>query len=427
MARIPRFKLIKDLVALALGQLSSKLLGVVAFAYLARVLDPEDYGAVEYAIALAVIFGTIIEAGLGPIGAREIAALQERAMALGAQIPALRLVLAMAAIPAMGLFASWSEPRAQTEQLIWLYALAMFALPWKQDWLLQGLELMSAVALAQIIRMGAFAIGVVLLVDGPNDLVLVGAIEIVAASSGAAYYLAIQRAKSVPVRLAFPVGQLRLLLARGLPIGLTSMVWALMQYAPLVLLANLGSATETGWFAAPHRLIVSLLALSWIYHFNLYPVISRRLRADPEAFSHLLGASFRIVAWAGTAAALPLAILGGPILVAIFGDAFAAGGPSFALIIWTFPITLLSDHARWALIAAARVGPVLRLSILLAPAAVAALAAIAAAALGGGWAGAIVAAFICIVAAPVVDRQLLPDLRVLAEAKSDFSPSAPTR
>ena len=40
-------KLLRDLAALAGGQLFSMVVGFVAFAYLARVLDPASYGTVE--------------------------------------------------------------------------------------------------------------------------------------------------------------------------------------------------------------------------------------------------------------------------------------------------------------------------------------------------------------------------------------------
>ncbi len=53
------------------GQAASMLLGFTAFAYLARVLDPEAYGMVEYAIAVAALAAIIIECGAGNIAVRE--------------------------------------------------------------------------------------------------------------------------------------------------------------------------------------------------------------------------------------------------------------------------------------------------------------------------------------------------------------------
>jgi len=38
----------------------------------------------------------------------------------------------------------------------------------------------------------------------------------------------------------------------------------------------------------------------------------------------------------------------------LFGPKFEAAAPSFSILVWTFPLTLLSGHARWILIAARR-------------------------------------------------------------------------
>ena len=49
-----------------------KIAGLLAFAYLARVLGPMAYGSVEVALALLAILTLFVEFGFGAIGAREI-------------------------------------------------------------------------------------------------------------------------------------------------------------------------------------------------------------------------------------------------------------------------------------------------------------------------------------------------------------------
>jgi O-antigen/teichoic acid export membrane protein len=347
-----KFKLVHDLVALLGGQLLSKLVGFAAFVYLARTLDAGAYGAVEYAGGLAVVFGMAIEWGLGPIGVRALAADPRRLPSLAALIPTARFGLTLAAIPLMGLSVSWSGADAATTELTWLFALAMLALPWKQDWLLQGLEMMTAAALAPLLRMAAFAGAVMLLVDSSQDLVWVGAAEILSAVLFAAYFLLIQQFWIVPIELKFAFPELWRLLREGFSVGAANMIWVLLQYAPLILLANLVGGSETGWFAAAHRVVVSLLALSWIYHFNLYPTIARRLAQGMAVLRPLMSASFRVVAWGSVWSALLLMLLAAPLLSWAFGAAYLAAEPSFAVLAWVLPVTLLSGHARGALIAA---------------------------------------------------------------------------
>ena len=49
-------KFFRDLSVLVGGQIAAKLIGFLAFAYLARRLDPEAYGSVEFIVGLAGLF-----------------------------------------------------------------------------------------------------------------------------------------------------------------------------------------------------------------------------------------------------------------------------------------------------------------------------------------------------------------------------------
>ena len=68
----------------------------------------------------------------------------------------------------------------------------------------------------------------------------------------------------------------------------------------------------------------------------------------------LTQASFRVAAWCGIGVALALTLAAEPLLALLFGDKFRAAAPAFAVLVWTFPVTLLSGHARWILVAARR-------------------------------------------------------------------------
>jgi len=49
---------------------------------------------------------------------------------------------------------------------------------------------------------------------------------------------------------------------------------------------------------------------------------------------------------------MTLTLAAEPLLTMLFGDRFSASVPAFNVLVWTFPVTLLSGHARWILVAA---------------------------------------------------------------------------
>ena len=347
-------RLLRDLASLASGQLFSMVVGFVAFAYLARVLDPVSYGAVEYAIGLAVFFAIIVECGLGPIGVREVARDPAQTPGLAAQIPGARVWLALICVPLVGLAGALTTEEPEVSVLVWLFALSIFAIPFKQDWLLQSLERMNLAAAAQPVRMAVFALGAFLLVRNADDLLAVGYVEIAAAAAMALYYVIAQIASGVPLRINLsPLASWRLV-REGAAVGLSTMVWAFMQYAPLFLVAWLVGGEERAWLGSSQRIVLALLTFSFVYYFNLYPVIARHLSGDRAEWRRLMQASVRLVAWSTFGLALVLALLSETLMTLVFGAQFIAAAPAFAILVWTLPIRLLSGHARWALIASGR-------------------------------------------------------------------------
>ena len=65
------------------------------------LLGPEEYGFVEFTLAVMVFFILPVDLGLGSYGAREIARNPERASRLLHEITGLRLVLAICSIVAL--------------------------------------------------------------------------------------------------------------------------------------------------------------------------------------------------------------------------------------------------------------------------------------------------------------------------------------
>jgi O-antigen/teichoic acid export membrane protein len=165
-----------------------------------------------------------------------------------------------------------------------------------------------------------------------------------------------QRRSIAPVAIRLAWREMLDVGREGSAIGAAAVIWALIQYAPLMMLANIAGMADTAYFGAAHRLGVSLVTFSWIYHFNFYPTIARRMLADPGTTAALTRASFRVAAWGGIASALGLTLAAEPLLMLLFGERFGAAAAAFGVLVWTFPVTLLSGHARWILVAARRGG-----------------------------------------------------------------------
>ncbi len=342
---------VRDFVLLSGGELFTKVIAFVAFAFLARTIEPAAYGAVELAVSLSLFFAMVVDFGLSPLGAREVARDAGRIEDLAAEIPFARLVVGVLAIPVMCVIPVLLGQPPQDRQLVWLFAIGLLGVPFRQQWLYQGLERMHWVSLALILRTAVFTAGVMLVVDGADDLLLVGAAELAAALVLAVYFVRIQGRLVTPFRFAWNLAGSRRLLWEGSFIGLSETIWALNQYLPILLIAGLVGSVEVAFFGAVHRIVMSLATFGFVYHFNFFPTVARSLAVSEASYRGLVGPSFKATAWGGIGLALAVTLLADPICRLIYGEAFVDAGATLAVLVWTIPLTLFSGHARWALIA----------------------------------------------------------------------------
>jgi O-antigen/teichoic acid export membrane protein len=344
-------ELLRDLGSLVLGEGVAKLAGFAAFAYLARTLPPDGYGAVEVASAISMLFFLVVDFGFAPIGARELARDRSRARWLAAAIPTLRLALAAASVACIWIASLFLDQPEPARALVRVFGLSLLMAPWVLNWLFQGLGRMLVVASAQALRMSVFALAVVLVVSESAPLWRVGAAELVSTALMALYYVAMQARVAGAPRLTRDREGLLHLLRDATPIGLSRILWALSQYAGTVILAAFAPAADVAWYGAAHRLTTALGAFVQLYHFNLFPALVEAAHASHDRLRELTAPLLRATAWLGAFGGLFGVAFGGRLCALLYGEPFAQSGMAFGWLVWTLAASLVGAHARFVLLA----------------------------------------------------------------------------
>lgn len=346
-------KLLRDLMSLVFGQFANMVLGFVAFSYLARTLSTDLYGTLEFTIALAAFSAIVIECGVGMIAVREMAKAGAEPSRIASAVVAARALIAVVVAPLVASGAFVFDLPAEGRVLLMLYALSLFFVPLKQDWLLQSREHMRLAAAAHPLRGAVFAAVVIAAVASDGDLIWIGVAELLSVAVMTAYYVGFQYRLGVPFRWRAAAGRTLYYVREGLAIGLSNVLWAFMIYAPMFLLVTLtGDAAENAWLGASQRLMIALVTASFLYHFNIYPTVAKTVLHDRDRWQRIIRSSVHVVAWGGIGIAVVFAVLADQVMALIFGARFAEAGPVLAVLIWAFPLRFLSGHARWSLVAA---------------------------------------------------------------------------
>lgn len=337
---------------LVFGQLAARIFGFLAFAWLARKLDPVNYGAVEYVVGLSVFFAMVVDGGLNVLGTRRVAQDQRARDLLAFQIPLGRLLIAVVGIPLMAGMAILSMKQSVPVMLVWLFALSLLSAPWRQQWIFQSSGKMSVVSISEILRMTIFCLLVLMLVRSDADILYVGWAEIAAIGGMTLYMLFEQRRHFHSGKIERPFEGFGGLLREGAAVSSTNLVWAFNQYVPLFLITALVGGVSVAFFAGASRIVVSVLQFSNLYHFNLYPSVTRAHAQGPEMMKLLMNRSMRVICWGGIGVATLLTILAEPAVRIALGPKLAGAAPLLEIMAWMVPITLASGHARWGLTAA---------------------------------------------------------------------------
>lgn len=349
-------RLVRNFVLLAAGEFASKLFGFAAFAYLARVLGPGEFGQLEFALAVIFFFTLLVDCGLGPYGARELAKDQSSVKPLTVHIVILRWLLAAVAFIILAGFVALMDKPWAVKKLLLLYGLTLFALPALLPFVFQGLDLMRQVAVASVMRWSLFAAGVLIFVREPGATWIVPVVEGAAILCVVIYYFLVfpkhytSALKRIDFRYAFSMFR------QAFPIGASELVWALKIYFATVLLGIFIDGPEVGWFGAAHRLVISLHAFVWLYFFNLFPSISRGSLGSFDALQNLMRGSLQITGWLGVFLAAIGTALAKPMLTLVYGSQYEPGVAAFQVLIWLIPLALASGHFRYTLIAYDRQG-----------------------------------------------------------------------
>ena len=107
------------------------------------------------------------------------------------------------------------------------------------------------------------------------------------------------------------------------------------------MLQHLASPDEVGAYAAATRLSEFWYAIPVALVASASPSLLGVYASDPLRFGQLMGRLYRGLFWSMLLLAALMSLLASPLVVLLYGDAFAKSGPVLALHVWTgIPVAL---------------------------------------------------------------------------------------
>ncbi len=319
--------------------------------YLARVLGPTIYGVFSYTWAFTGLFVFLTVLGIPPFLTRQLSRRMENArevisygislMAWMSVVVMILFALSVQIIPSLGhyrlLFDWWSLIFLQMGlNPQWIFSAL------QRLWIPMTLNFGGAV-----LRLGL----ILLLVHSSRNL----ASAVIVTVTTLAVPLLVELVwlhRLVAFRfIRFSWRQGWRTIRESLPMGVISSVTVLYMGMDTWILHAVMGSEAVGYYTAGYRPIIFLMTLSTVY-FNLaYPLLSRFIMQDASKVRNFVRLTLLVM----LAIVVPAALGGDVVAHALMRDAFGfrynPSGPVFAVLIWSWSISLMRDIFSTALIA----------------------------------------------------------------------------
>jgi O-antigen/teichoic acid export membrane protein len=325
--------------------------GLLVVVWVARYLGPEQFGLFNFASAFVGMFGAVAGLGLQSIVVRDIVsnpACKEETLGTAAVLQLLGGLLTYGCV--LGTI-FWMRPEDALSKLlvtilgtIMLFRFSDVALYWFESqvlskyivWVQNGCFLIFA------------AIKVSLIVSNAPLLAFAWATAAEAMIVAVLILLMLGLRGPKLQQLRFSLLRAKTLLVDSWPLLLSGMAIMLYMKIDQIMLGQMLGDEAVGIYSAAVRISEVWYFVPMMIVASVFPAILEAKKRDDGQYLQRLQRLYDLMVWLSVAIALPMTFIATPIVVALFGSAYAESGPVLAVHIWASVFVFLGvASSQW--------------------------------------------------------------------------------
>lgn len=324
-------KLFGNILSLGTSEIVARGIAFFGIAFIARKLGPEGFGIIGFATAVYSYLALAVTAGFNDVGAREVASRPNKAADTAVNVIFVRFAVALIIFVAVGLVVWLFEIRKNTELVVLLMSLSLFALAIDTSWVYKGLERNHRVGIAVILGQVLFVGTLLLFVKDVNDVLVVPLAQFFGEMSAALLLL---------IPLLIPVGKISFNLREGWRIlrssgflTVTRLLRAIIYSFDVVLIGFWLGEREVGLYTAPYRICFLFIAIAAAIHISYLPSITRAFAQGIEQAQAVAEGAINLGATIAAPMVVGGMIVAAPLLDFIFGNEYVEGAMAFRILL----------------------------------------------------------------------------------------------
>jgi len=311
--------------------------------YVVRHLGPENFGVLSYATSFVGLFATIATLGLDSIVVRELVKAPERRDELLGSVFYLRIIgaviaFALTIITAFILQESYFNilliTIIVTSTVFQSFNVIEYYFQARVESKFNVYVQSASLIIASIIKV------VLVLLSAPLVyFAIVYVLEFVFLSAGFLIVYKINNLKISDWR--FKTGTAISLIKDAWPLILSGVVIAVYMKIDQVMIKNMLSSKEVGYYAAAVKLSEAWYFIQMAICTSLFPAIVKAKQVSEKLYLSRLQKLYDILAWMAIGIAIPVTFLSDFIIKTIFGAQFLPAAPVLTIYIWAGVATFL--------------------------------------------------------------------------------------
>jgi O-antigen/teichoic acid export membrane protein len=341
-------KTAKNIAVLFAGDISTRLIGFIATAYLARILGVSNFGLISIGLAALSYALTVSSNGLPTLGVRKVIGSDNEEL-VGNFISA-RLFFSIIAI-ILTIVISFFIRSSQTRIIILAYSLYLIPSAFLLDWYFQAKEQMRLLVSGRLLGMIGYLIFILIFVRSENNVKVVAYSWFFGGIITSAFFVFMLLRQGGKVKIHIAFDKIRSLFLEAFPLGLANLISQVTLFFPPIFLGIVMTNKEAGFYSAAAKLVFLFLILDRVFCISFFPAITKCVKKTPNRLNQIFNQTLKWIVIIAILSGFLGILLAKPLVLFIFGEQYLNSILIFQMIISYFILTLINSVFTFTLIA----------------------------------------------------------------------------
>lgn len=329
-------RIIKNIGALATGEVITRILSLILIIYIARFLGDTGFGRYSFAFAFTSLFLVLVDPGINSVVIRDVSRAKKIAGKYLGNIIILRSLLSLIAFFFIVIVINLMDYPDETKLAVYIVGIYTIMTSFSQltRSVFRAFEKMEYEALLNIIERLIFvSLGIVVLLKGFGLIEVVLVFLVAGAANILLSFIVTGRKFAIP-KLEIDIELWKYLVKEGLPFGAAFIFITIYIKADTVLLSIMKGDAAVGWYNAAYQIPMAATLISAAMMESVFPAFSNLFRSSKEALSIAYEKSFRFLSIIAIPIAMGVTILSDKIIFSLYGKGFENSVFILRILVW---------------------------------------------------------------------------------------------